>query len=921
MSDDIKLNKFDDYTLYSPTDIHKNFTFTIIMAIYNTEEYLEKSINSIIFQSLDFQEHTQLILVDDGSTDNSLDVALEFQKKYPKNILVISQENQGQASARNKGLEYAKGEYINFLDSDDYLTGNTLKEVKEFFEVHNLCIDVVTIKIIEFDRSNKGHPLNFRFNADRVISLEYEPLNPQLSVSTAFIKHSAIRNRRFKTNLVSSEDTNMINKILLDKKAYGILKSPVYYYRKRLDNSSSIDTNLSKKEYYIDRLKYHFLNLIEYCFSKEGKIPLFIQYTLAYNIQWMVTPTMPKFDSKEEKNEFIRLFNEVLSYISVEALASKKLIRSDSLRYYLISKRNNELHIDFNSNDNEVYIRSKHRQLDKLSNHKLWMDIIEFKNNHLNISGSFNSMFNSANISVSALKTDKNNKTEIFMGNYSKYTVRKDIMFFSEKFQYKYNFDVSIPIKDHEEASIKIKVNYHENGDKSDFSQGNVISSFLKIDFRNHCSISRTCNYFINNSKIIYFENDTIRIENYSYIKSLRYERATLKRIKKKELPNYSKTRKIRGVTTALRPAYSLKNRNKKIFLFMDRINKADDNAEHLFRYANKQNDNVIKYYVISKDCDDYNRLTKEFDNIIPFGSPKHEKLYLTADKIISSNPDEKTLNPFSVNDELESYANSIRIPKYYIRHGVTQGDMSGWLRRFDKNVSLLLTSSEYEKDSFLKEGYNFDESIIQVLGLPRFDNLKNENLKKQILIIPTWRNYLKDNEKLFVNSPYFKSLNELLSDEELIDIAETYGYEIKFKLHPNLENTIGDSNKKYIDLFNISEKITVSSDEPYQKLFAESSLMITDFSSVFFDFGYLKKPIIYYQPNDDHSFKDGYFDYYEMGFGDVSKNINDLKQKIKYCLEHKCEMVEIYKERVDDFFKYTDKNNCKRVYDWIKKN
>ena len=110
------------------------FEFSIIVAIYNTEIYLEDCINSVIEQDLDFKENVQLILVDDGSTDDSKEVALRYQKQYPENIIVLSKENGGPASARNLGLKYATGKFVNFLDSDDQLSKNTLKVVKKFFD-------------------------------------------------------------------------------------------------------------------------------------------------------------------------------------------------------------------------------------------------------------------------------------------------------------------------------------------------------------------------------------------------------------------------------------------------------------------------------------------------------------------------------------------------------------------------------------------------------------------------------------------------------------------------------------------------------------------------------------------------------------------------------------------------------------------
>ena len=107
--------------------------FSIITAFYNTELYLAECIDSVINQSLDFKKNVQLILVDDGSSDDSTEIALKYRDLYPENIILLSQENKGPSSARNLGLEYATGKYVNFLDSDDKLELNALENVLTFF--------------------------------------------------------------------------------------------------------------------------------------------------------------------------------------------------------------------------------------------------------------------------------------------------------------------------------------------------------------------------------------------------------------------------------------------------------------------------------------------------------------------------------------------------------------------------------------------------------------------------------------------------------------------------------------------------------------------------------------------------------------------------------------------------------------------
>ena len=422
----------------------KEFVFSIIMPIYNTEEYIRESIDSVLSQTLDFTQHVQLILVNDGSTDSSLDIALEYQSKYPDNIEVVSQENQGLGATRNTGLEYAKGKYVNFLDPDDYFSENTLEEVKEFFEKNEDIVDIVSIKVMMFGRKTGDHPLNFKFKKDRVIDLRSEPANPQLAVNSSFIKLDAFDNLRFRTDLVTSEDTNVSCKILLDKKAFGVLESPAYYYRKREDQSSLVDTAISKKAFFTYRLKNHFMDVIGYCLDREGEVPLFIQCTLAYNIQWMVTRKMPEFFTDEEKEEFMCWFRKVMSYISPKALSYRNIVFNNFLRNYLIIKSNDDLQCVVDLEDNNVFMITKDKQLDKLSNHKVWVVDAQSGDDMITLSASFNSMFNSQNITFKAIFKDDGGNTITEVSRLSEKHTRNNVEFFSETLQHIITFYLDV---------------------------------------------------------------------------------------------------------------------------------------------------------------------------------------------------------------------------------------------------------------------------------------------------------------------------------------------------------------------------------------------------------------------------------------------------------------------------------------------
>ena len=118
---------------------------SVIVPVYNVEKYVKECLENILNQSL---EDIEVICVNDGSTDNSLDILREFEKNDSR-VKVISQENQGLSGARNTGMRNVSGKYVTFIDSDDYFTEGCLKDLYEICEEKNL--DVVIAKLRNFD--------------------------------------------------------------------------------------------------------------------------------------------------------------------------------------------------------------------------------------------------------------------------------------------------------------------------------------------------------------------------------------------------------------------------------------------------------------------------------------------------------------------------------------------------------------------------------------------------------------------------------------------------------------------------------------------------------------------------------------------------------------------------------------------------
>ncbi|MBO7719809.1 MAG: CDP-glycerol glycerophosphotransferase family protein, partial [Methanosphaera sp.] len=571
----------------------------------------------------------------------------------------------------------------------------------------------------------------------------------------------------------------------------------------------------------------------------------------------------------------------------------------DDDRKFLMYLRN-KYHLKLYTTKDTVLLKSNSYKIDQIDSHKLGIDNIHIKDGNIHMLGNFISYFNEDNIQIKIIKNVSDNIINVYPAKQINYSqdIRKTKKYLSVDWRYNYNFELIVPLCENE-CEMMFQVTY---------DNGNVQRSFNpNVTYKKNTGLNYIHN-FIQDNKVINLDKSTIKVSDSSKLIFIKNEIDNMRKIFKDKKEGYKDALLVRGIYLLTHPIM----KNKKIWLLNDRLDSSDDNAKHLFDYIIKQEDNINKYYVIGKDCDDYKIMKKEYKNIVAYGSLKHKILFLYNQKIISSFLNFTYHNPFfkQEKDYRQLYGNLVNSSIYFLQHGVTARNANHF-KRFSNELSLILATSDKEKE-FIDDTFNYPKETTQTLGFPRYDNLTDDS-KKEIIYMPTWRSYLDKNEEMFKNSNFFKSMNELLNDKKLLGLLDKHGYTLKFKPHPEL--------LKYVELFDLSEDVKISTDEPYQQLFKEGSILISDFSSVLFDFAYLKKPIIYYQPHDDHQYEDSYFSYEDMGFGRVIKDKEKLVDVIAEYIRNDCKMEDVYVERVNSFYKYTDRNNCKRVYEWLKRN
>ena len=220
--------------------LSNEFLFSVIISIYNTGRYLNESIESILKQTFN-PKKIQIILVNDGSIDETDDICLKYKEKYKENIIYIKLDHGGVSRARNFGIKYAKGKYINFLDADDKWDNKAFKYVSLFFKMYSR-VNIVSCRLIFFEGKHGNHPLDYKFYKTRIVNLLNEYNCIQLSSSSSFFRYSFIKNKKFKEGVLTGEDTRFINNLLLLNPILGIIKEAIYNYRKRADSTSTVKT-------------------------------------------------------------------------------------------------------------------------------------------------------------------------------------------------------------------------------------------------------------------------------------------------------------------------------------------------------------------------------------------------------------------------------------------------------------------------------------------------------------------------------------------------------------------------------------------------------------------------------------------------------------------------------------------------------
>lgn len=204
---------------------------SVIVPVYKAEEYLNECVDSILAQTMDDLE---LILVNDGSPDKSGDIMAAYAARYPDKVRTITLDNGGQGRARNHGIDAARGEYLSFIDSDDYIAPDMYERLFAAIEKNNADIAICDME--------KRFPDGRREYINSALS--DNPLAAAGSSCDKVFRRSLVGDIRYPTGLWY-EDFAFSAKLLMKSRKTVFVKAPLYIYR--CGQASTMNNNNTRK--------------------------------------------------------------------------------------------------------------------------------------------------------------------------------------------------------------------------------------------------------------------------------------------------------------------------------------------------------------------------------------------------------------------------------------------------------------------------------------------------------------------------------------------------------------------------------------------------------------------------------------------------------------------------------------------------
>jgi len=887
-------------------DNQRQFLFSVIVPVYRTEQYVEETIQSVLNQTVGFEENIQMILVNNATPDKAEDICKRYQERYPENIVYVElPENRGPSGARNAGIPYVQGEYVNFLDSDDKWAEDAFEKVKAFFEKFGDQVSLAACRIKMFDARDGWARFDDKFRTTMVCNLHQFDCYLQFNGSSVIFRADKSERLYFDEDSKFAEDMKMVNTIIIEEGKYGIVHDAIFYYRQReSEGKSQMQTKDFDLRWYTDVPKRCYKFLFDYSKKCYGVVLLYVQrlimYDLFWRIQYSVIHQIAEF-SDAQKTEYYKIVQEFLKEIEDIVILQQPGMWKEFKLFCLQLKYGKDIFDQFECREGELYFHNlswcslEDPSILTIVEHHVEQDCII-------LDGKINFPFPVSRYEV--FGRDDNGNTyaiEEYPGDES--NIR---MALGQPCLIKRCFRLRIPLSGISRISMVIQWGRIERELPLSFGKFSKLTHKLKHSF---CE---------EGGYIFTLQEKGIMVAPAERQAVKRHEREFRRELFKL---GYKRALALR----LLLPIVRRRLGGKKLWIISDRMTRAKDNGEFFFRYLSENpRRDIAPYFAISQDSPDYQRM-KQYGRVVPIESFKYQLLYLAADAVLSSTWGYAIEDPFGWHREW--VRDLLHYKHIYLDHALTKDDISIDVNKHVRNFSMWTTGAQQETDSILNYPYGYGPDVPQTTGLARYDVLYpaiKTTPEKIILFAPTWRKTLVKRWERgmavynpeFAESEFCRFYNALINDERLLDCMRRHGYHGLMQLHPVITVQAED--------IHCNDVITLQGDEDsYDQEFFKNALVITDYSSIAMDYAYVGRPVVYAQFDKEefyrtHSYHKTYFNYEKDGFGPVCYDYEQTIQAIIHYIENGCMMEPDYIKRRMNFFAHIDNQNCWRIADAV---
>jgi CDP-ribitol ribitolphosphotransferase len=783
----------------------KNVTYplvSVITPVFNTEAYLQACIDSVFAQA---EKNIELILVDDGSSDNSVSIAKAASELDPR-IHFIQQENSGPGAARNLGISLAKGKYLFFLDSDDLIPAKGFSMLIETAEKHG---SEITCGILQSFNSQRRWILPALINFQNLsifnIALQSFP-NMQQHISPCgklYLRELICRtNIRFLDKCFWGEDAYFVLNLMRSSSRITLVSVISYQYRGREGGDTNSLTSQIRPELFADLERVASMLNSDF---KEIDTPeikdvrdLHFLRSMRYHLARLIK-SQPEPSVLESAMQSCQRFLE-----TTQEATTIKFEPANSLAFDLL--RLGAFH-------------AGKELLDKPISSNMLINALAL----LEVEDDIRAVRSIARASLSLIKKPVTGKLE--------------------------------------SAQKVIKAVSAETG----ILAKKPISSPSSWHWRIKVAMART----------------------------------------------------VSGISRRFLP---------DLWLVGERAgDAAQDTGYHFFSWAceNKPKKNV---WFVTKKSSHEKMPTHLAQRTLRYGSLRHF-IYFFAARALIYNDSYK-----DVFYHWQKLAAKKQLPKaeigVFIQHGIIgtsriQGyyNYPAMLQR-QQPADLFVVSSSREK-SFVTQGLGHPNNNVVITGLSRFDKLPigfhaRACAKPIILFVPTWRNWLRWNtEEAFVSSRFFKETFAWLRSVELQRTLEKNGVKMELLMH----HAFSKFSRHFQGVANENIRIADMNSCNVQEKLIESSLLVTDYSSIGFDFAYMEKPVVYFQFDREEFLAargGGFFEMENDLPGPVVRTTQKLETEIEKIIASDWMMDDASKDKLHLFFDSRDTNNSSRIFNAI---